>query len=213
MPDGFDYDLWLGPAPVTPYTADRCTCWGSYYHYDNSIGFIAGWGAHPLDIAHWGFPHTPVEYEGTGMIPTTGLYNTIFTWNVQGRYADGTPFFFESSNDNWTSFVGEEGTVTASRGWIKAEPESLLKVKMRPDEIHLLQTNHHYQGFIDCVKSRVDPVSVIEIAVQSDIISHLGDIAIRTGRKIQWDSAKEEIVGDADAARLASRPMRGPWRL
>ena len=213
VPDGFDYDLWLGPAPVTPYTADRCTCWGSYYHYDNSIGFIAGWGAHPLDIAHWGFPHTPVEYEGTGMIPETGLYNTIFTWNVQGRYADGTPFLFESSNDNWTTFVGEEGTVTASRGWIKAEPESLLKVKIRPDEIHLLQTNHHYQGFIDCVKSRVDPVSVIESAVQSDMISHLGDIAIRTGCKIQWDPAKEEIVGDRDAARLVSRPMRSPWRL
>ena len=109
--------------------------------------------------------------------------------------------------------MGEEGTVTASRGWIKAEPESLLKVKIRPDEIHLLQSNHHYQGFIDCVKSRVDPVSVIESAVQSDMISHLGDIAIRTGRKIQWDPEHERIVGDADAARLCSRPMRSPWRL
>ncbi len=220
VPEGFDYDLWLGPAPVTPYTADRCTNLGSYYNYDNSIGLIAGWGAHPLDIAHWGFPHTPVEYEGTGTIPTTGLFNVLSKWDVRGRYADGTAFHFKDSGDYFggggpdnTTFVGEEGTVAASRGAIDAEPKSLLKVKIRPDEIHLLKSNNHYQGFIDSVKSRVDPVSVIESAVQTDIISHLGDIAIRTGRKIQWDPEKEEIVGDAEAARLCSRPMRSPWRL
>ena len=220
VPDGFDYDLWLGPAPVTPYTADRCTNLGSYYHYDNSIGLIGGWGAHPLDIAHWGFPHTPVEYEGTGTIPETGLFNVLTGWNVRGRYADGTAFHFKDTGDYFggggpdnTVFVGEEGWVAASRSALDAEPKSLLKVKIRPDEIHLYQSKNHYKGFIDCVKSRRDPVSDIESAVQSDIMSHLSDIAIRTGRKIQWDPGQERIVADADAARRCSRPMRSPWRL
>jgi hypothetical protein len=69
------------------------------------------------------------------------------------------------------------------------------------------------QGDVPPASERVDPVSVIESAVQSDIVSHLSDIAIRTGRKIQWDPGRERIVGDADAARLCSRPMRSPWRL
>ncbi len=69
LPDGFNYDLWLGPAPESPYTVDRCTNLGSYHVYANSLGFIAGWGAHPLDIMHWAYPHIPVEYEGAGVIP------------------------------------------------------------------------------------------------------------------------------------------------
>ena len=94
VPDGFNYDLWLGPAPVSPYTADRCTSAGSYHVYDNSLGFIAGWGAHPLDIMHWGYPLIPVEYEGTGVIPTQGLFNTITNWDIRGRFAGGVAFTF-----------------------------------------------------------------------------------------------------------------------
>ncbi|MCX6926668.1 MAG: Gfo/Idh/MocA family oxidoreductase, partial [Verrucomicrobia bacterium] len=69
VPEGLDYDLWLGPAPVKPYTHDRVIGTGRWHIYDYAIGFIAGWGAHPLDIAHWGYPHIPVSYEGTGRIP------------------------------------------------------------------------------------------------------------------------------------------------
>ena len=73
VPEGFDYDLWLGPAPVSPYTKDRCTSGGSWFVYDNSIGFLGGWGAHPLDIAVWPLrpeQAVPVEYEVTGVLPT-----------------------------------------------------------------------------------------------------------------------------------------------
>ena len=65
---------------------------GRWYIYDYAIGFLGGWGAHPLDIAHWGYPHIPVEYEGTGKIPTEGLFDTVINWNVRGRYASGVEF-------------------------------------------------------------------------------------------------------------------------
>jgi hypothetical protein len=212
VPEGLDYDLWLGPAPVVPYTNDRVMGGGRWYCYDYAIGFIAGWGAHPLDIAHWGYPHIPVEYEGTGVIPTEGLFDTVVDWDVRGRYANGIEFTLKPGGD-MTTFVGTKGRVSASRGSITAEPESLLSVKIKPDEIHLLQDRHHHRNFLDCVLSRRTPASDVDSAVQSDFISHLGDIAIRTGRKICWDPLKETIVGDDAAARMMWRPMREPWVL
>jgi predicted dehydrogenase len=213
VPEGFNYDLWLGPAPVSPYTKDRCTNLGSWHVYDNSIGFLGGWGAHPLDVMHWGYPHVPVEIEGTGTIPTEGLFNTVSAWDIRGRFASGVAFTFKDGNPDKTTFVGDKGWVAASRGGIDAHPKSLLKVQIKPDEIHLLKSTNHYQGFIDSVKSQTQPVSPIESAVQSDIVSHLSDIAIRTGRRITWDPNKEEIVGDPFAAKMMQRPMRRPWHL
>jgi len=212
VPEGLDYDMWLGPAPVTPYTHDRVFGTGRYFVYDYSLGFIAGWGAHPLDIAHWGYPYIPVEYEGTGVIPTEGLFDTIVNWDVRGRYASGAEFTLKPGGDK-TTFVGTEGWVAPSRGGISAEPESLVKVRIKPDEIHLLQDTHHYRNFLNAVLSRTTPASDIDSAVQSDFISHLGDIAIRTRRKITWDPKTEQIVGDEAAARMLTRPMRSPWRV
>lgn len=210
VPEGLDYDFWLGPAPVTPYAHDRVMGGGRWYIYDYAIGFLGGWGAHPLDIAHWGYPHIPVELEGTGVVPTDGLFDTVVDWDLRGRYASGVEFTMVTGGDK-TTFVGTKGWVAASRGQIAAEPKSLLSVKIKPDEIHLLKENHHYRDFIECVLSRRTPVSDIDSAVQSDFISHLGDIAVRTGRKIRWDPRQETIVGDPTAARMMRRPTREPW--
>ena len=212
VPEGLDYDLWLGPAPVTPYATDRVVGGGRWHIYDYAIGFLGGWGAHPLDIAHWGYPHIPVEYEGTGVIPTEGLFDTVVDWDVRGRYASGIEFTFKPGGDK-TTFVGTNGWVAASRGGISAEPDSLLKIKIKPGETHLLQDHHHYRNFVDCVLTRRTPASDIDSAVQSDFISHLSDITIRTGRKIVWDPQKETIVGDAAAERIMHRAMREPWTL
>jgi len=212
VPDGIDYDLWLGPAPFQPYTHDRVIGVGRWFIYDYAIGFLGGWGAHPLDIAHWGYPHIPVEYEGTGRIPSEGLFDTVIDWNVTGRYASGVEFSLKTGGDE-TQFIGTIGWVAASRGGIRAQPESLLQVKIKPEEARLLQDNDHYRDFVHCVRTRKTPVSDIDSAVQSDFISHLCDIAIRCGRKIRWDPATETIVGDETAARMTRRAVRAPWTL
>jgi len=212
VPEGLDYDMWLGPAPVVPYCKDRVFGGGRWYIYDYAIGFLGGWGAHPLDIAHWGYPHIPVEYEGTGLVPTEGLFDTVVNWNIKGRYASGIEFTMKTGGDK-TTFVGTKGWVAASRGGIAAEPESLLKIKIKPDEIHLLQDNNHYRNFAQAVLSRKTPSSDIDSAVQSDFMSHLSDIAIRQKRKIHWDPKKETIIGDDSAVRMMTRAMRSPWTL
>lgn len=210
VPEGLDYEMWLGPAPLKPYTDDRCKGVGRWHIYDYAIGFLGGWGAHPLDIAHWGYPHIPVEYEGTGLVPADGLFDTVVNWDVKGRYASGADFTLKTGGDK-TTFRGTEGWIAPSRSGISAEPASLLKVKIKPDEIHLLQDNHHYRNFVSAVKTRRNPASDVDSAVQSDFISHLSDICIRTGRKIKWDPVNETIIGDEQAVRMMNRARREPW--
>jgi hypothetical protein len=94
-----------------------------------------------------------------------------------------------------------------------AEPESLLKSALGPNDVHLIDSRSHGQNYIDSVLSRAQPVSNIDDAVRSDIISHISDIAIRCRRKIRWDWDKEEILGDPEAARMLNRPMRAPWTI
>lgn len=216
VPDDLDYDRWLGPAPVSPYTADRCEARGSYFVYDNSIGFLAGWGAHPLDILDWAYGSDemmPVECEGTGVIPTEGLYNTVATWELDLRYGNGVPLKFRGGGEDSTKFLGTDGWIDIRRSGLGAEPKSLLTEVVGPGETRLPRSSNHSRDFVEAVKSRRPAVSNIESAVRSDTISHLGDIAIRTGRKIRWDPVQETIVGDETARRMLSRPMRSPWRL
>ena len=217
VPADLDYDMWLGPARVSPYTKDRCTSGGSWHVYDNAIGFIAGWGAHPLDIAVWGWDlarAVPVEIEGTGKIPTEGLFNTVTNWNIRGRYGNGVEFEFKDGSD-LTIFHGTEGTVQVgrSRGKFQTTPKSLAESTIGPEERHLPVSTNHGQNLLDAIKTRSQPVSNIVDAVRSDTISHLSDIAIRTGRKIHWDPKAEQILNDPAAARMLDRALRAPWRL
>ncbi len=229
VPEDLDYEMWLGPAPHAPYTSDRCQPRGAYWISDYAIGYIAGWGAHPLDIAQWGLntdDTSPVEYEGKGVFPTEGLYDTAMSWDVNCTYANGITLRFMSpdvaapisrprklQNDLGTMFVGDKGWIDVDRSRIYADPPSLLEEIIGPEEIHLYETNDNKQNLLDCMRTRKPTIVPIETAVRSDTISHLSDIAMRTGRKIKWDPAREEIIGDEAASRMLSRPMRSPWRL
>ncbi len=234
IPEGFDYEMWIGPAPMKPYTASRCTEWGAYHIYDYALGFIAGWGAHPLDIAQWGLDmdHTsPVSYEGKGEIPSEGLFDTIDNWDMMCRYANGVTMRFMCDRvakgvpgladdpkkrpfmDHGTTFWGEDGWISVSRGALYASSKDLQKEKIRDDEKPVIRSLSQGRNFIESMRTRRPTVNPLESAIRSDTISHMSDIAIRLGRKIQWDPEKEGIVGDAEAAKRLDRPMRPPWTM
>ena len=215
IPPDLDYEAWIGPAPMAPYTANRCNPPGTYWIYDYSIGYLGGWGAHPLDIMVWGSNADlagPMEFEGTGEIPKQGLYDTVFNWDIKVKMADGVKMTFLPGGDS-TKFIGPDGWVQIRRAGIDAQPKSLLESKIGPDDVHLIESPRQDQNFVDAVKSRQPAVSPVDHAVRSDIISHMSDIAVRTGRKITWDPGKNQIVDDAEASRMLSRPMRAPWTL
>jgi predicted dehydrogenase len=215
VPAGFDYETWLGPAPVKPYTVDRCKPKGTYWIYDQSIGYLGGWGAHPLDILVWGCEDDlagPWTALGTGKVPDTGLYDTVYDWDMKITFATGTTMTFKPGKDS-TRFIGSEGWIRIWReGW-DAFPKSLLKEKPRPNDVHLAVSTNHYEDFVHAVKTRSTTVSTLADAIRSDLISHLCDIAVRLDRKITWDPKAETIVGDSEALQRLHRPMRAPWTL
>jgi len=215
VPPTLDYDMWLGPAPKAPFTTNRCNPPGTYWIYDYSIGYLAGWGAHPLDIMVWGSDADlagPMTFEGTGVIPDQRLYDTVYNWDTLVQIAGGVTMTFKPGGDS-TKFIGPDGWVQVRRGGIDANPKSLLDVKLGDDDMHLTQSPRHDQNFIDAVKSREPAISPLGEAVRSDNISHMCDIAVRTGRKITWDPTKEVIVDDAEASKMLHRPMRAPWKI
>lgn len=216
VPEGLDYDLWLGPAPWRPYTKDRCTEWGAYWCSDNAHGFIGGWGAHPLTDMVWALgddPATavPVEFAGSGKFGK-GLFDAPFDWDIRGRFANGADFHFTPGGDRAT-IVGEHGKVHISRGGLRTEPESLRDERFGPEDSRLYESPQHMGNFIDCVRSRRRTVAPVEVAVLSDSITQLSMIALWTGRKIRWDARAEVIPDDPGATQLLTRALRPPWHL
>jgi predicted dehydrogenase len=229
VPKWLDYNMWLGPAPYKPYTKDRCSNKLWWFISDYAVGFIAGWGIHPVDIAVWGGGDKlagPVEIEGRGVWPTEGVCDTAMNWNVTGKYASGVTMNFTGNPfpEEWrkrygrtgshgTAFEGTEGWVHVDRSGINAYPEKLLQTKFGPNEISLYNSSNHVRNLLDCVKSRAKTICPIDEAVQADIICHISDIAIRLEQKLKWDPKTERFVNNAPANRRLSRSMRSPWTL
>ncbi len=228
VPEWLDYDMWLGPAPYSPYTEKRCSNELWWFHSDYALGWIAGWGVHPLDIALWGAgkdAQCPVELEGRGTFPTEGFCDTATEWRIKIRYDSGLVMNYAGGpqppqwrqrygrDSHGIGFEGTEAWVHVNRSRIVASRPELLETTFGPDEIRLYRSDHHVRNFLDCVRSRNETVCPIDTAVQADILCHLSDIAIRTRRKIRWDPVKEQIIGDPVASRRLVRAMRSPWHL
>jgi predicted dehydrogenase len=222
VPDGFDYDMWLGPSPWKPYSPGR-THWNWRWISDYSGGQLTDWAGHHIDIAHWAMGadrSSPVEItEPSAVFPdgTDGLYDTAESYRFVCKYREGFKMIVADSEQQehgmGVRFEGSEGWVHVNRQGIDSEPKSLLKTRLGPKDIHLYKSNDHFQNFIDCVYSRGETVTPAEVAHHSIMVGHLGSIAIRLNKNLNWDPHKERFVNAPDANRLLSRSMRGPWHI
>jgi len=234
VPEDFNYDLWLGPAPWAPYSFMRCGpraegagAW--YVISDYAMGHISGWGIHHVDIAQWGngSDHTtPVEIEGTGTIPTDGLTDTPTSFEVLHTYANSVRLVHMDTKTARTRapqfwlneglgilFLGTDGWVFVCREGLYTHPKSLMNTAIGPDEIRLHSSNDHMRNFLDAITTKAQTVCPIDVAVHSDTICHQGNIAIRLGRKLKWNPENERFINDDQANRMLTRSMRGPWKL
>ena len=222
VPDGFDYEMWLGPAPLAPYTEKRCH-WTFRWILDYSGGQVTDWGAHHIDIAHWGMNRDdtgPVEVVGKGVFPADGLWNAAVDYDFECTYDDGLVMRVASNNHckQGVKFIGENGWVRVTRGGVTTEPADLRKARIGPNDIHLPRpAGDHRQGhrrdFLDCVKTRKTPITPAEIGHRSATVCHLGNIAMILDRKIRWDPKRERIVDDPSASRMLDRSACSPWRI
>ncbi len=235
IPADFDFERWTGPAPMRPYCPDRVTNNSSWFNYDYSIGFLGGWGAHPLDILVWILKdrvNDSYSCEGTGQFwAPGGLYNNILSWDLHCKYQNGLDVHFMSSDiaasgkvlghitkeANGTTFYGSKGWISLSRSFVESNiPELHQKLNSVPKQANGRvkgETNTMGARFISVVREKEPELCPLDEAIISDTISHMGDIAIRTGRKVTWDPGKGEVVGDPEATKLYTREMRAPYVL
>lgn len=216
-PPGFDYDMWLGPAPYAPWCEARCH-WNFRWISDYAGGQLTDWAGHHIDIANWGMDlqnTAPVEIEGSGQWPrgSEGLFDTVERYTFTCKYREGFSMIVSGLLPGGTRFEGESGWVHVDRGGLDAEPKSLLKEVIGPEEIHLYNSPNHIGNFLDCVQSRALTITPVDAAHRSIMVGHLGLIAMKLERPVRFDPDTERFVDDPQADRLLSRPMREPWTL
>ena len=212
IPDDFNYDKWLGPAPEKPYSKERCSVRGTWFINDYSIGWLAGWGAHPLDIAIMGAKDLlegAYTLKGEGYFwPQDGLFDTVISWDTNLEYDNGMNMRFLSADraqqvvekhrdydaTDGTTFFGEKGWISLSRWTARASDPKINTIlnSFPKDSKGRIESenNMHGANFAKVIKGQMPQFDPLDEAIMSDCISHMGDIAIRTGKEVNWDPVK-----------------------
>jgi predicted dehydrogenase len=226
VPKSFDWNMWQGPTPAVDYVPERTHVTFRYW-WDYSGGTMTDWGAHHNDIARWALGRDgPIKVSGK---PTIEMIPDGFTasseYAVEYRYADGVIHRCRSTTaNNWAGgvvdpkgqqhgvkFTGADGWIFVTRGKIEASDPELLKKELPATATRLYVSNDHMGNFFDCVRSRKAPICEPEVGHRSATVCHLGVIAMRLGRELTWDPAKEQFVDDAEANKWLVREPRKPW--
>ena len=225
VPAWLDYEFWLGPAPWAEYTEERVHPQviddrpGWLRVQDYCLGMITGWGAHHNDIAQWGIGTEysgPVQVTAEAEYPPDGVWDVHTNFRIEYTYGNGVKLICADENRNRAGIVfeGTEGWVHVDRGRIDANPKSLLQSAIGANEVHLYRSSHHKQNFLDCVRTRKEPIAPVEVAHRSCSVCILGYIAMKlSGRMLKWDPERERFTNDDAANRMLARAFRAPWRL
>jgi predicted dehydrogenase len=217
VPEGFDYEMWLGPAEYAPYTHERTHFWWRYILATGG-GEITDRGAHIIDLGQFvnGCDDSgPVELTAKGKTLGDGLFDSFITYDFEATYANGVKMFGGSEGDRGIKFEGDKGWIFVHihGGRLEASSPDLLREKIGPSELHTPRSPGHHRDFIECVQSRRRPIAHEEIGHRTAAFCHLINIALLTGRKVHWDPGAERITNDEHLDRLVAKPMRSPWKL
>lgn len=217
VPEGLDYDMWLGHAPWRPYIKERCHFWWRFF-LDYGGGEMTDRGAHIIDLcqlANDTDESGPVRIEGRGEAPRTGVYNTFLDYQFECVYENGVKIIGSSQGERGLKLEGTEGWIFIHihGGRLEAAPDSLLQEFIDTNEIHLGRSPGHHRNFLDSIKTRRQPVAHAEIGHRTATVCHLVNLAMITENEIVWDPQKEKIMNEPDFNRFLHPPMRSPWRL
>ncbi len=238
IPEGFNYDMWLGSTPEIYYTRDRVhsltdpNSRGGWLRMEQfGAGMITGWGVHHIDIAHWGMNTEltgPIEIEATAEFPKKGLWNVHGDYEVKAKYANGVNMLMSSKNPNGIRFEGTDGWIFVSRGSVavtSSDPTSpdgqakafqasnpkILTSEIGPRETHLYESPEQHGNWLDCIQSKKQTISPAEVAHRSCSACLVAHIAMKVPGKLYWNPKKEVFKNNVEANKLLSRPQRFPY--
>ncbi|MDP2898810.1 MAG: Gfo/Idh/MocA family oxidoreductase [bacterium] len=228
VPPGFDYDMWLGPAPWAPYCDVRVSnIW--MFISDYGLGCLDGaWGIHDVDIAQWVNDcdaSGPIEVEGAGKF-YEDIRDAAYSWEVEHKYANGVRLIhmdlgtarsrakeFHVRDTMASVMYGTEGWIYVSREGMQTHPESLMQTVFGPNDIRVIKSDNHQRNFLDAIKTAQPTISPVEAAAGAETVCQQAHIAMKLGRKLRWDPVREVFIDDDEANRMLSKAMRSPWHL
>lgn len=232
IPKNLNYDAWLGSTPEVFYTEMRV-------HPQDSIdarpgwlrceqfgaGMITGWGAHHIDIAHWGMDTEltgPIEIWGKAEFPKSGLWDVHGSFETHGRYANGMLMTVSGTFPNGVKFIGDKGWIFVTRSGavtasdpggpqivpLVASDPKILDSVIEPGEVQLRKTPEQHRDWLDAIRTRGPVSAPAEIGHRACSTCLLHWTAMKTGRRLKWDPAAERFIGDEEANRMLSRSQR-----
>jgi predicted dehydrogenase len=224
MEPDLDWDMWLGPAPMRPYNSvlsprrvvkeengvkkesphSHFPNWRNYREY--SGGMMTDWGAHHFDIAQWG-----LGMDESGPVEIIPPENEKATAGVRFLYDNGVEMVHGPGGG--VQFIGTEGEITVNRGKLSSKPDSILKEPLTDKDVRLYKSPGHQRDWLNCIKTRKQPICHVEIGARSVTVCHLGNLAYWHHKKLKWDPKKWEFVGDDEANKWLDRERRAPWTL
>lgn len=237
-PADLDYNFWLGPAPQRPYNKHRVHYFFRFF-WDYSGGQMTNWGAHHLDITQWALGRDqsgPSEIIATAGFDPEKRFEVPNRFEITYKYDDGVVVECRSPDAEVAAlipdkkpevgkildgkakftgciFEGEKGLLYVNRGAVRVWPSEIFNAPIAPSDTRLYASTNHFQNWLDCIKSRELPICDVGIGHRSATMCHLGNLAIRLGRKLRWDPTGEEFVDDAEASGWIGKPYRSPWSL
>ncbi len=237
VPNNLNYDMWLGSTPVVPYTEKRVHPQKGYDRpgwlrcEQFGAGMITGWGAHHIDSAHWGMDTEytgPIEVWGTAEFPTHGLWDVHGPFRTEAIYANGVHMVISGDFPNGIKFIGTEGWIFVSRGdetvtasdpvaklkdskALAASDPKIITSVIEPNEIHLYESKEQHGNWLDCIRTRQQPIAPVEVAHRACSACLIHHMAMKSKRKLYWDPLNERFKNDDEANTWLSRPQRPPY--
>jgi predicted dehydrogenase len=237
VPKNLNYDMWLGSTPVVPYTEKRVHPQKGYDRpgwlrcEQFGAGMITGWGAHHIDSAHWGMDTEytgPIEVWGTAEFPTHGLWDVHGPFRTEAIYANGVHMIVSGDFPNGIKFIGTDGWIFVSRGdetvtssdpvaklkdskALAASDPKIITSVIEPSEIHLYESKEQHGNWLDCIRTRQQPIAPVEVAHRACSACLIHHMAMKSKRKLYWDPLNERFKNDDEANTWLSRPQRPPY--
>ncbi|QDU93902.1 Gfo/Idh/MocA family protein [Lignipirellula cremea] len=217
VPEGFDYDFWLGHTAEAPYSEKRCHFWWRFILAYGG-GEMTDRGAHIIDLAQLGAGTDatgPVLIEAKGVQNPDSLYDAYMDYQFVNTYGNGVRMTGKSEGPRGLKFIGDEGWIFVHVHGCKleAEPASLLQTTFGENDVQLGRSPGHHRNFLDAVLHGAELMAPAEVGHRTATICHLNNIAMQVGRSLKWNPETEQIEGDEEASALLTPAMRSPWKL
>ncbi|HNX79039.1 MAG TPA: Gfo/Idh/MocA family oxidoreductase [Prolixibacteraceae bacterium] len=237
VPQNLNYDFWLGSTPEVYYTEIRVHPQKDYGRpgwlrcEQFGAGMITGWGQHHFDSAAWGMDTEytgPISVEAVAQFPKSGLWDVHGDFMVKAEYENGITMYTSGGFPNGIRYEGTEGWIFVSRGdyvasasdptapgarakALDASDSKILTSEIGSNEIHLYEIDNQHGNWLDCIKTRKEPISPVEIGHRACTVCLISHIAMKIPGKLEWDPKAEKFKNNKEANAMLSRPQRKPY--